>query len=399
MMRTLGRAGRLDMAVEFLPDGDQMRKRAAAGQPLTRPELCVLLAYGKIVANEHILASDLPDDPLLEQEVLRYFPSAMGERFAQSIRVHRLRREIIALQVTNSMVNRVGSTFLHDLNARTGHETPDIARAFTVTRDAWRLRDIWGAIEALDPKLIAEAQTEMLIATQRFIERVSVWLLQNVAQPMNMLTTTERFRPVVAALEQDLESLAAATIAARAEAFTKLGAPGDIARRVAALDKLAAAGDVALLAEANGRPVAAVARLYFALGERLGLDWLTDAGAGLPREGAWAGQAANALTDDLLAAQRNLSAAALEEPDASADAEATLAAWVDRRKQALERFDALLAELRASGTPDLAMLAVAARQLRTLERAEDFGARASLPASSSAVFSTSAGKDARAPRI
>ena len=38
----------------------------------------MLLAYAKIDLNEQILASDLPDDPLLEGELFRYFPVALA---------------------------------------------------------------------------------------------------------------------------------------------------------------------------------------------------------------------------------------------------------------------------------------------------------------------------------
>ncbi len=114
-MRALERNGRLDRAVEFLPDSAAMRTRGQNRQYLTRPELCVLLAYAKIDLNDEILDSDLPDDPLLEGELLRYFPAALQEKHEPSIRAHRLRREITALQVVNSLVNRCGPTFVRNM--------------------------------------------------------------------------------------------------------------------------------------------------------------------------------------------------------------------------------------------------------------------------------------------
>jgi glutamate dehydrogenase len=207
MMRALERNGRLDRAVEYLPDNDSMKRRATAGQPLTRPELSVLLAYGKLAANDEILDSDLPDDPLLEAELLRYFPPAMQQHYGEAIRRHRLRREIIALQVVNSMVNRVGGTFVHDIRERTGAGGADIARCFSIVRDSFALRDIWGEIEALDPQLVAEAQTAMLIASQRLTERGTVWCLRNLARPVDMTAAVTRWKAAVNALNADLESL------------------------------------------------------------------------------------------------------------------------------------------------------------------------------------------------
>ncbi|HZX88353.1 MAG TPA: NAD-glutamate dehydrogenase domain-containing protein, partial [Reyranella sp.] len=118
-MRALERNGRLDRAVEFLPDSASMRTRGQNRQYLTRPELCALLSYAKIDLSDEILNSDLPDDPLLEGELLRYFPAALSEKHEPSIRTHRLRREITTLQVVNSLVNRCGPTFVRNMAGRT----------------------------------------------------------------------------------------------------------------------------------------------------------------------------------------------------------------------------------------------------------------------------------------
>ncbi|RMD62083.1 MAG: NAD-glutamate dehydrogenase, partial [Alphaproteobacteria bacterium] len=109
-MRVLEKSGRLDRAIEFLPDDETIAERQAMGIGLTRPELAVLLAYAKITLYDELLSSDLPDDPDTEHELLSYFPTPLQERFADWIAQHRLRREIIATVMTNDIVNRVGIT-------------------------------------------------------------------------------------------------------------------------------------------------------------------------------------------------------------------------------------------------------------------------------------------------
>jgi glutamate dehydrogenase len=127
--------------------------------------------------------SDLPDDPLLGPELLRYFPAALREQHEPLIEAHRLRREITTLQVVNSLVNRCGPTFVHNVAGRTGAPAAAIARAFTVVRNAWKLRALWGDIEGLDTALKAEAQTRMLVASQRFLVRAVQWTLRRLPQP------------------------------------------------------------------------------------------------------------------------------------------------------------------------------------------------------------------------
>ncbi|QQS14870.1 MAG: NAD-glutamate dehydrogenase [Rhodospirillales bacterium] len=376
MMRALDRAGRLDRAVEFLPDNDAMKRRAAAGQPLTRPELCVLLAYGKIAVNEEILASDLPDDPLLEGELSRYFPGAMREAFGDSIRRHRLKREIVSLQITNSLVNRVGSTFVHDIRERTGATTADIARCFAIVRDSFLLREVWTDIEALDGALVADAQTAMLIATQRLVERATLWALRGLPRPVDMTKAVDALRPSVAILAEGLEDLLPqgerAAIMQRAETFRLAGAPEPLARRVAALDTLGAAGDVAALAAVARVGVPDAARLYFELGARLGFDWLRAAAERLPRETPWQMMASNALVDDLAGVQRSLAASALS--GAPVDAQTVevgglIERWMTPRLEALERAERLMVDLKTQPQVDLAMLTVAVTELRGLATA------------------------------
>ncbi|MEA2805046.1 MAG: glutamate dehydrogenase, partial [Rhodospirillaceae bacterium] len=372
-MRSLERQGRLDRAVEFLPDTAEMRARALNRQYLTRPELSVLLAYAKIDLNDEILESDLPDDPLLESELLRYFPTALQQTYEPAIRAHRLRREIAALQVVNSLVNRCGPTFVRNIGLRTGAPAAAVARAFAVVRDAWKLRDLWADIEALDPALKAQAQIRMLVASQRFLTRVVQWTLRRLPQPLDTMAATEQLGAAVAALGDlpptVIGEAESAALAERAAAFEAMGAPAGIARRAAALETLAAAGDLMQAARANGCSIEAATRVYFRLGERLSLAALATAAQKLPREGQWPAQAALAVQDELAALHADLLTSALRAagPENATDPDAVLARWSEPRKLALDRVDRLLKEdLAAAGALDLAMLSVATAELRTL---------------------------------
>jgi glutamate dehydrogenase len=370
--RPLERQGRLDRAVEFLPDSAAMRVRAQNRQYLTRPELSVLLAYAKIDLTDQILDSDLPDDPLLVGELLRYFPTTLQQRLGGVIRDHRLRREIVTLQVVNSLVNRCGPTFVRSVAQRTGATGDAIARAFAVVRDAWKLRDLWADIEALDETLKAEAQTRMLVASQRFLTRAVQWTLRRLPQPLDTMAATDLLRAAVAALDDLPPALIGAAESAalneRAATFEALGAPPPVARRAASLDTLAAAGDLMQAARANGCSLEEAARLYFRLGERLSLAALANGAQKLPREGQWPSQAALSLLDDLAALHADLLASVLRAagPQMASDADAALARWGEGRKLALERVDRLRDELAAAGQLDLAMLSVAAAELRGL---------------------------------
>src|SRR5690606_16519684 len=130
-IRVLEGQGLLDRAIEFLPSEAELGDRKARGQGLTRPELSVLLSYDKIVVFNQMLDSDVPEDPYLSKELVRYFPTALQERLAQDMRYRRLRREIIATAVTHATDNRMGATFLLRMQEVTGQSAAQIAKAFT----------------------------------------------------------------------------------------------------------------------------------------------------------------------------------------------------------------------------------------------------------------------------
>jgi glutamate dehydrogenase len=361
-MRLLEKAGRLDRGLEFLPADETLTERAAHKTGLTRPELAVLLAYGKIWLYEHVLHSDLPDDPFTAADLARYFPGALQSRFAADIPRHRLRREIVATVVTNSIVNRVGGAFVADVMERSGHLPAQVARAYIVARDAFSLREVWQAIEALDGSVPAAAQTAMAIETNRLVERATLWVLRSVPSPFSLSAAIAELAPGVAALAGALPAVlpadAAAAVAARVAQFVAQGVPEAMAQRVGNLIVLASAADIVRIAGRTELAVEAAGQLYFTVGARLGLGWLRASAERLSGRGHWQKLAAAAAIEDLYGHQRDLTLAVA--------AAGSIEAWSDTRRAAMDRADSLVAEIKAAPHIDLAMITVANRQLRTL---------------------------------
>ena len=381
LIRNLERSGRLNRAVEFLPDDETIARREAEGLGLTRPEIAVLLSYAKIALNQELLASDFPDDPRLLEELLLYFPQQLRERWRDQIARHRLRREIIATFVTNSIVDRGGITFVDALKDRTGRTAADVARAFSITVAAFGLRDLWHGIEALDGRVDAALQIRMLLEARRLITRGSLWFLRYGAAGLDVASYLESFRPGIErycahlAAEQP-EEATGARAARRAELETQ-GVDPDLARAVAGLDALASAPDVVRIAASAGAAVEDVARLYFAVGERFRLDWLRAAAEHLRATTGWQRLAIETFVDDLYGHQAQLAARVLAGAppagapiDSRAAARAAVDAWAAAHGAAATRLDHLLDEIRSAGELELAMLVAVNGQLRTLTAGE-----------------------------
>ena len=78
---------------------------------------------------------------------------------------HRLRREIIATAITNSLINRMGPVFPVRAQDDTGADPAAIARAYTIAREVFAIRDIWAQIEGLDNRIPAVVQYTAMFQT------------------------------------------------------------------------------------------------------------------------------------------------------------------------------------------------------------------------------------------
>ena len=116
---------------------------------------------------------------------------------------------------------------------------------------------------------------------------------------------------------------------------------------------------------ANERPVDEVGRIYFSVGAELGLDWLRSAAESVAPEGHWDRLAIGAIVDDLYGQQRALATRVIQDSNGKRD-KAAVKAWVQANKSAVDRSTTLIEEFRSSGTVDIARLALANRQVRSM---------------------------------
>ncbi len=369
-MQFLEKAGRLNRHIEFLPMDEAIAQRRADSGGLTAPERAVLLAYSKIWLYDELLASQLPDDPWVATALLRYFPARLRQDYATYMARHPLKREIIATHVVNSMLNRVGSTFVHRLWESTGGSPHEITRAYLLAREIFGLVPLWLGIEALDNKVADAVQARMLIEASGLLERGTAWFLRSRRLSDDMGATIAHFRPGVEALAADLPKLLddteRARVATETEPLVEAGVPPDLARQVVTFDTLYATLDVAEVAATAKQPIGVVAAIYFEVANRLGLPWLRERIANLPGGQHWQMLARNAMQDDLSSLQRALAAHVLAAGGESGSTSTLIATWTNGNSRALDRATKLIAELREIPAPDAAMLSVALRELRNL---------------------------------
>ncbi len=369
-MRHLVSAGRLNRGLEFLPDDDTLAERAKTGTGLTTPELAVLLAYGKMDLSDQVVASDVPEDPYIATTLQRYFPAQLGERYPEAMQRHPLRREIITTHVVNSMVNRVGPTFVHRLGEETGAAAPDIVRAYLGTRQIFDLVPLWQANDALGHEVSHATRNGIVLATLQLIERGTVWLLHERDALHDMDATIRRFAPGVAevgaGLERWLVDSEQQALSAAAAQLVEAQVPAVLAQRVARLDAQLSGLDIVEVASELGLPVDTVAGVYFGVGGRLALGWLSQQIVALPARSHWQGLARLAMRSDLSSLARELARSVLKDAGAERETETLIERWSAQRGFRLGRCRQLLADLQPLARLDMAMLSVLLRELRSL---------------------------------
>ncbi|NKI69459.1 NAD-glutamate dehydrogenase [Collimonas pratensis] len=373
LIRSLERAGRLDRAVEFLPSEEECAERKTAKQGLATPERAVLMAYNKMWLYEELLASDLLADPFIAASLPVYFPRPLRERYPEAMRRHPLAREIIATYLVNTLTNRVGATFVYQLADESGASPADVVRATVIAREVFGFEEIWQDIDALDNQVPDALQAQMFVDVGGLIEHASFWFLHRHVQEASIEATVARFRQAADQLGPQLVSLLAASDAealkAKRDALIQAGVSEQLARRVASAELIGAVLDIAEVAASTGRSLELVAAVYFSLDLNLNFGWMRERTSALPVDSHWQTLARTALQSDLTGLQRTLTAKVIQLSPALEQSQEMIEAWQAASRTPLERYRRLLTDFQMGGNVDLAMLSVAAREMRAIDAA------------------------------
>jgi len=372
MMRKLELAGRLDREIEILPSDELLEARRREDQSLTRPEAAVLLAYAKTTLYSDLLQTALPDRDSFVGDLAKYFPRPLRRRFASELERHRLRREIVATWLANSVVNRGLDVFVSELEDETGSTLSEIAMAYVVTRDSFGLLPIWNEVEQLGVEVGAAHQVNVLNDARATLMRGTRWFLANLAHPLSIRESVAAYAPAIAEVQDALEDVLAesqrAELLASGNRHSDVGIASGLARRIAAMPYLLSACDIVAVARLSGEDHRdgrlRAARIYFALADVLHLSWLRARLNGTVIHSRWERMALSGLEDKLGRALQILTQRALT-AGVAADT-AAVEDWASRALPGLERYNTLRREIESAAHVDQAMLSVAVSMLDKL---------------------------------
>jgi glutamate dehydrogenase len=309
----------------------------------------------------------VPDDPYLAHELIRYFPALLQERFPDAIATHRLRREIIATQLANAIINRGGPAIVPRLVDETGADAATIAAAYAATRDSFGLPDLNAAIDALDNRVPGTLQLDLYAELQDLLLNQMVWFIRNVELTGGTLdAVVARYRGGIADIEHGLDrTLPAPAVQARmarAAALAAQGVPEELAQRLSALGALSAGPDIVLVASRTGQPAAEVATIHFAGEETFRIRAILDAARSIAVADHFDQLALHRAIGGIANAHRRLTAQAATMGESGA---AAIAAWCARRAGPVKRIRETLENVVGSGMT-LSKVVVAAGLLADL---------------------------------
>ena len=361
-----------------MPTREMLRVRRGLYPGLTRPELAVLLAHTKLDLQRRLLQSPLCDDPAVEPLLAAYFPAAVLERFPRAVAQHPLRREIVAVQLANRLIDGLGMTFLVRAVRDSGGDVIEVVQAWLAARLLGDGDGLDGELAANAERLTADADAACALRIERAFDDAVAGLVPSArgGTAIEPLVRTLR-EPVGALLEHWPNWLGArrrAAHEAERAALEQLRVPAGLATRVLRLGGLAEALEITRIAAAAGAPLPLAAEVYGEAGAAYELDWLAESvPASLAGSDRWEARAAAGLIDRLRTTRRRLTLDVLAERRGNEPAAARVAAHAEARRDQVDVVLGLVHDLRAVAQPGLPALLVLLRELDRLVDAPGSG--------------------------
>ncbi|MBI4521310.1 MAG: NAD-glutamate dehydrogenase, partial [Gemmatimonadetes bacterium] len=370
LMTSLERERVLDRADENLPSWEELQERRAAGQTLTRPELCVLLAYSKLSLKRHLLRSAVPDEIAAHRYLSVYFPAALVERLgAARLDQHPLRREIVTCGLTNDLVGIMGATFVDRTTRDTGNSHAEVARAWLIASELAGFRALRESLRTVEGEVAIGTVYRWLDGLARVLDRTTHWVLANVAPDVpasaviaehidGLSQLRDAFPEVATGQDRDL-------FEQRIRDIRELTHDETLGRRMVTLRFLDQLLEILRVARETGADVMDVGRAYYRTADLLSVPWLRETIFRAPGPTRWEQRLANELLEDLGRVHRALTAAVVA-VDGAGSVEERIEATIRARGPALARVRALLDEMRTEERASLPAVSVALREMSGL---------------------------------
>ncbi|MDX5518567.1 MAG: NAD-glutamate dehydrogenase, partial [Wolbachia endosymbiont of Andrena agilissima] len=369
LLLSLEKSGLLNRSVEFLPTEEEIARMLTGAEGFSSPQLSVLMSYARTAIKNEIIHSDLSEKDLISHDyLLGYFPKKMVTKFKDFILKHQLRREIISTCIANDVVNRMGCIFINNLAENTGIKIQEAVNIYIVVNHLYDLNSLWQKIDELDGKIDVNSYLQIVRNVQKFIGRVSFWLVKNLGKLSFVeLDDVTKFKDAIETLGQNLTDVLDEHLlkiySHGSTSLVELNINKDLAKKVADLCVLAYALDIISVAEQTSLSILDAGKIYFELKSLLRFDLIRTIAIKMKsRSSYWDRSLVNDLLDNLSNYHHKLAVKVIKATDNPEDKVQT---WACNDKDYIERYNSFLDEMVASKL-DLSKLIFIIRRIKVL---------------------------------
>ena len=360
----------LNRKLEYLPNNESIIRRIANNEGLTRPELCILLSYSKLTYKNELLDSNLTEEPFYNEILIDYFPQAVHQDFKDEILNHPLKSEIIATQLSNNVINHIGPGFGFRMREETGANIASIAKAFVICSKIFNTNPLWAALQKMDNQVSENNRYTCFRMITGLLERSISWILRNHPSSVNVEKLIKRYQSDCNRLRKviphALTGEARKTYTSTRRMLLKQGFPETIAQELAENSIMASALDIIEIKIEQKSSTENTARLFFALSERLQLNWIREMISETNVRNHWHHLAIANMRNELHRYQQQLTSLILQSVVNKRHTTKAFKQWMNKYDYAIRRYDKILGELQAIRKLDFTMTSVAVSEVRRL---------------------------------
>jgi glutamate dehydrogenase len=379
LLRWLTKSGYINRQLDYLPDDDDLLERQKDKLGLSRPELAVCIAGVKMWIRDTLLGSELIKDPLLKQYLLDYFPNILIENYRDSIIAHPLSYEIIASQVTNTVIDAIGVTFIHRMCLNYSVAPIVVLKCILAAELILNTKEIRHALSPLDSFSSNDFYLKVRSKVGDSLREICAWLIVHYGLTHRLDEMVELYRSsyneTITHLEQHFSGFKASTFINKFNEYTYLGIAPQASRSLASFSFIVELFNVLRLAQEKGIPIPVAAYLQNQVNEQFGLDSILNKDKHPDATNKWDNLLLVGVYDDLGDALSKICSTILSKEDVLQDilskdiavlnAERTsgIIAGIVKSSPHFEQLVNTINEIRAS-SPSISSLAVLARQLK-----------------------------------
>lgn len=360
----------LNRKIEFLPTDEVLEERIAKNKFLTRPEVSIVTSYMKMFLKKELVSVGYLDHDYLLPFLYSAFPKKLRSDYSDAIENHQLRREIISTQLANSIVNIFGPSFVYRLVDATGTLPCEVIKAAVIALHIYRIDDTWTDIEALDYKIDASVQGDMMFQLIRLARRATRWLIRNRRNNLDFQECADLYTGKIDSardmIPEKLPEASQAVFERKQKGLLDSKVPKALATQIASCQFLVPVTSFVEISQSTGHGLATIFDVYYAMGEELKLNWLSEMINQLDVGNYWEALARESYLDDMSWQQRALTLNALSVSEKRKSAKSVVVKWAEVNEEPLSRVKTMLARLQAESRPDYSMFSVALRELLNL---------------------------------